>query len=424
MRKYNQDNDMNNRTNWSRIRLAVLGTVATVAVLLSVAVLVLLSDTGEFRFPSANKNSEVNAETETENEAASEVQAEADPLENDNAELVTVYLLASAAMHGSGGEEYGAEYEYDGLNLTAYTYWADDLLGSLKYHLYFTYNDHGDLLSSAYENSDGVSYILNQNSYDSDYHCTEIISYDSCGMTESVNEYTYDSEGNCQSLKRFTYNEGELESVDAYTYRANGDTLCFLSYDGSGNLIMQHEYVYDENGLLMSEAYGDGEGIILYLEYTYDAAGKVLSITNYNGSGETIRSYEYKYNGNGDLRLRKTIGSSGQTESFYEYAYDENGLLQDEKSYDAGGVVSYSCTYTYDANGNRLGKTEFDSEGNEECRYIYSYDEYGNIVMFEAYSAGELIYDSELTYLPAEATPERAEEIRMQQESSLSVWVG
>ncbi|MCD7752169.1 MAG: hypothetical protein LUI10_10600 [Lachnospiraceae bacterium] len=86
--------------------------------------------------------------------------------------------------------------------------------------------------------------------------------------------------------------------------------------------------------------------------------------------------------------------------------------------------MSYSCTYTYDANGNRLGKTEFDSEGNEERRYIYSYDEYGNIVMFEAYSAGELIYDSELTYLPAEATPERAEEIRTQQESSLSVWVG
>ncbi|MCD7820104.1 MAG: hypothetical protein LUH07_13820 [Lachnospiraceae bacterium] len=470
MRKYNHDDtDMNNGINWSRIRSMVLGTIAVAAVIFSIAVLVLLTDTGEIMLPSANRNSEedvletssnetvqddtsaevrieeatataedaenlgntsvstsleANEETEPEQETASEVQTEAELPENDGAELTTVYLIASAAMHGSGGEEYGAEYEYDGLNLTAYTYWAQDSLGSLTYHLCFTYDEYGDLLSSAYENSNGVNYILNQNSYDADHHCTEIISYDSDGMTESINEYTYDSEGNCQSLRRYTYNNGELESVDAYTYRANGDTLSLLSYDGSGNLTMRHEYSYDENGLLAAEVYGDGEGMILYQEYTYDTKGNVISLTNYDSNGELTGSYVYRYNENGDLLLRKSCDSSGQAQSFYEYTYDEDGMLLDEKRYNVSGVVSYNCTYTYDANGNRLSKTEYGSDGIEERRYVYTYDTYGNVVLYEVYRAGELVYYSELTYISAEATPERAEEIRTQQESSLYIWIG
>ena len=89
----------------------------------------------------------------------------------------------------------------------------------------------------------------------------------------------------------------------------------------------------------------------------------MASVTNKDGSNNTVSSYNYTYDNNGNITA--VSGSESAT-----YVYDSQNQLTSETK---GGITT---TYSYDAAGNILSKTK----GSVTDTYTYGNSEWKDLL--------------------------------------------
>lgn len=200
-----------------------------------------------------------------------------------------------------------------------------------------TYNTTGQLTRRDYSNGEFVTYTYDAHRNlltATDAEGTTTFTYNSADLMTSVSypngksiSFTYDAANRRSSVTEngFTVN---------YSYDAQGrlDNL----KDGSNALIV--DYGYDERGLLVSEARGNGSSS----QYTYDAAGQVQTITHRDAANAIIENLVYERDAVG--RVTTMQSQAGTT----TYGYDLIGQLI-SVTLPGGREIDYA----YDSDGNR-----------------------------------------------------------------------
>ena len=168
-----------------------------------------------------------------------------------------------------------------------------------------------------------------------------------------------------------TYDDG---TACVYVYNAQGDFIfsAFYAADGSVESEERVEYVYGEDGFILSQkTYLDGNPF-LYDEYAMDS----------NGESYQVRSTYYYDYGAWDVA-----------------EYDETGSCISSYSYNPDGTVNYAYLYEYAPDGSWMNETRYEGERLVEqweytlvqedewvnqniSRYIY-YGEDGSVSLYE-----------------------------------------
>lgn len=230
--------------------------------------------------------------------------------------------------------------------------------------------------------------------YDEHDNPIRMADYDADGklLTETVYDYEYDSDGNLKKSKEtidgrlnceteYTVSDGE--SIEAkYTqynedgsyfineYDGNGNVVKLIDYDAKGNVTLQTDSEYAQNGdgewyeVSRTEVYADGTKI----EAEYNEYGDNTGRTVYDADGnvESTESWEYTYDGNGNK---------------VEMKYYQDGNLSEETLYKTVTDEDYSITYpetittynedgsktvcVYDENGDLVSEEHYDAEKNQ-----------------------------------------------------------
>ena len=176
------------------------------------------------------------------------------------------------------------------------------------------------------------------------------------------------------------YNGGILHSHEVYSYDSNGKRVRYFQtiYAEDGVDRYTLEYLYDDNGLLISETtfyrggYGEYTEDYTHLQtITYDDEGRAVALCHYSNGKFTEGQYR-SYNRQGLLSGETTIlngsifetreiqyyenGNRSYEVSYYEDTnqkkieiyYYENGKTKVDYAYNRDGTLSYSNEYTED----------------------------------------------------------------------------
>lgn len=188
-------------------------------------------------------------------------------------------------------------YNEKGERKESYDY-AEDR--SIEEKTEFVYNDDGLIVKENCFNSEGK--IIR----------AVILKYNEAG--EEVERSTYDENGNLDRKEVTNYNEngkiaekktyksdGSLESRFTCDYNQKGD-MTFKYYNEDGELTLENNYIYDENGNTVQE---NSASTGAYLNYTskqlisYDDFGEVIKRTSYvNGDLKSETTYEFEFDQN------------------------------------------------------------------------------------------------------------------------------
>ncbi|MBP3440048.1 MAG: TonB family protein [Tidjanibacter sp.] len=174
------------------------------------------------------------------------------------------------------------------------------------------------------------------------------------------------------------------------------------------------EYEYDSAGRKISMSNFDGLGesgnLTHKIIYKYDSIGNVVEKIRYNANGKAEERYYYKYDVANNLVEESKYNSIGRCcyNHYYTYEYDSAGrvvkIIRGGTGYDIEisltpassrkaeeNIINFalgesSQTYQYDSEGNLVEEIEYDL-GSLWKKYTYEYDAAGNVV-------GENRYDS------------------------------
>ena len=164
----------------------------------------------------------------------------------------------------------------------------------------------------------------------------------------------------------------------------------------NGNLNNRTEYIYDENGYLVTaNTYSPSGKITSKITYENDSDGKILCEKIEENDELAERNYEYDADGN---LLKKTYSSS-DSESSWIYTYENGRISQvDYVSDDDQYVWAY---YKYDNDGNVISTIGEGSSGD-----IYEYDEDGLKVKETYYIRGDQYMVSTFEYCSLDSMEE------------------
>ncbi len=212
----------------------------------------------------------------------------------------------------------------------------------------YNYNETTGTLTSVTDASNNTtSYVYNANN-------NALQSVTSGGMT---NSYTYsddrltDINVNGGTRYQFTY-----DSFGRTTYTKVGNGLAYRNLS---------QLVYNGNGLLAKQEYGNGD----YITFSYDNLDRLIG-KSYNGSSTDKVEYFYGADGN----ISKTIDYSTNTRT--KYVYDLAGRLVSTRDYkngysDHAGLKGY-VEYTYADKTNYLtGIKHYNALGTQNIGYRY-----------------------------------------------------
>ena len=244
------------------------------------------------------------------------------------------------------------EYDADGneiLHITDCTSSDGDIFR--QEHKY----DNQNRLSEFIESRNGEEYYRETYQYDADsYTCT---TYRDGRPTDQA-VYNYED----LVLKRFDYIDGRLLLRTENSYYSGENKLREINYGDNGEIILDLQYDYDEDGLLIRVRRG-----------SYDEDGNtwiemVTMECDYDESGRKLRKpTQYRY-------------YSFYTQQLYSiqtYEYDEEGRILLIESWDGKDMRKLGADrYTYDVYGNRLTFENWNSDGKETYRYAYEYQEF------------------------------------------------
>ncbi len=219
------------------------------------------------------------------------------------------------------------------------------------------------------------------------------------------------------------YNDG---SYDVSKFDEHGNTEFTESYAEDGNVcITSYEYIYDENGNVLSDkAYVDGElfsestyviddegypvlqtsSIFAHedstLVYEYNIQGDMIRFVEYDASGSIANemTYHYEYDENNETIAYRAFLNEALNEEF-EYVYNDEGLTYPAKMtyYNEDGTSEVT---EQDADYNTLRETKYAADGSviTETVYEYTYDSDGNIILTKAFVDGVLYREIEGAY--------------------------
>ena len=173
-------------------------------------------------------------------------------------------------------------------------------------------------------------------------------------------EQTFDENGNLLKEIRFTP-DGEVEETTESVFE-NGRQTSTSIFDGTGELIMKTDNVYEGDRLLKqvkTYGYGSGEEIV----------------------HEEIVQMEYE-----DERLYREVVCDDEGERLQkEYGYDGRFCME-MKEYNEDGELTFHYHYTYDASGRLVQVVRDEVLAKDRRTFVYAYDEAGN-------RAKELVYN-------------------------------
>lgn len=201
--------------------------------------------------------------------------------------------------------------------------------------------------------------------------------------------YIFDESGNVATIQiKSQYSEYSLE----YEYDSAGRKISMSNFDGlgeSGNLRHKIIYKYDSIGNVVEEIRynANGKAEERYF-YKYDVANNLVEESKYNSIGGCCYNHYYTYEYDSTGRVVKIIrgGTDSLGERSQTYQYDSEGNLVEEIEYDTLGSLLEKYTYEYDAAGNVVGKNRYDRFNSLVEKTTYKYDSVGN--NFE-----EIVYD-------------------------------
>lgn len=196
-----------------------------------------------------------------------------------------------------------------------------------------------------------------------------------------------------------------------------------FEYDSSGRIVSQKgadcyygdfstsDYIYDENGNILSETKSYSCGAVETCTREFDSKGncvhEIISLADtdgftyvtdskseYNENGKCITMYQEDYRSYYGQEPAEGESSSSK----HSYEYDEHGnkisfkilaSFDGEEYYESNAGKSF---LTYDTKGNCIQEKKTDSDGHSYI-YMYEYDENGNKIKELAYEAFEENYD-------------------------------
>lgn len=237
----------------------------------------------------------------------------------------------------------------------------------------YTYNDAGNLISSAHKiQGSSTTTVKIYNAAGNVVEETDYSGYQT--EDETIHGIrSYDANGNMVKEEVFEYGGGYYRYV--YTYDAAGNRISRDAYQerGSFNAATQSTYEYYENGLLHTRTDRQDNEQVSTWTYQYDAHGnEVQSVWVQNERGRRIvntweSAYEYDGNGNVLKCAKKTNGEATTTET---YTYHPNGTM---KSKTVSWLV-YEEKEIWDEEGRLLESSRID-DGVVQYHYGYLYEE-------------------------------------------------
>lgn len=193
------------------------------------------------------------------------------------------------------------------------------------------------------------------------------------------------------------YGDGQIDTVTSFTFNENFDLVSRIQTNEQEEVLESFKNSIENGLVLKQESYGFGNVLNTFTEYVYNDNGELISETLFDKESEvqSVSEYEYK---TGNLTLWKTLGASGGVLAITEYVYDgennntlvnmktsggeidgviekeyENGILMIERVLDSKGKVEKSTEYVYD-NELLVEKVYFDAKGKKKRSETYEYD--------------------------------------------------
>ncbi|MCM1387339.1 MAG: hypothetical protein NC231_08435, partial [Bacillus sp. (in: Bacteria)] len=223
-------------------------------------------------------------------------------------------------------------YDYDKVgNLVEQTEKKNGSSGTRK-NIY-TYNEMGDRTEYAIYFG-GELYIRYEYKYDKMGRETGFTGYDEDGdiFVCHKDEYEYDETGNVISDTLYILSPSDYESG---------------SCDDAWELFQCEKYEYDEVGRKEKEILYMDDRMVLWYEWEYDGKGRIFKKTRYAGSGSILAQDKYEYDDDGKIikKIHTEYGYYGKDgnpeEEITEYSYDASGNLIEERTKER------SITYEY-----------------------------------------------------------------------------
>ncbi|HAH61621.1 MAG TPA: hypothetical protein DCL73_05945 [Treponema sp.] len=149
------------------------------------------------------------------------------------------------------------------------------------------------------------------------------VSFDGGGKKEWEKNVSYGASGFPE--KEITYNaDGTVNVKQLSVYDTAGHLLEQKRLYPDDRLLKRTVYTYSSDGILLSEAHYDGNGLYETVGYTYEE-GLLKKVTTAGADG-TVKNFTLKtYNKNGQLTVEELYGSDSIKKNRTEYAYDSRG---------------------------------------------------------------------------------------------------
>ena len=205
---------------------------------------------------------------------------------------------------------------------------------------------------------------------------------DNAGIPDAPNvklAYTYDDVGNILSTATDTIN-GSMRGTNAYSYDAL-NRLTALTQSGNQVSDKRVDFAYNNLGQFSSiDRYANlsGTPLVNSSTYTYDTLNRIDRVGHSNGTVD-VAFYDFEYDE--DSRIEKLTDIDGTT----NYTYDDRDQLTGANHSD---VNNPDETYDYDSDGNRISSslhadgyiTEKGNRLTSDGTYTYDYDDEGNLI--------------------------------------------
>ena len=192
----------------------------------------------------------------------------------------------------------------------------------------------------------------------------------------------------------------------------NIDTCKIYKSTLSGELILEHDIIFDSQGLIIEKSYytngnkkngfkyqygynGFGKEINRYFipigetyyerdTAIYNASNRLETQTTFSKKGDWTRMYKYLYKGNALVKIENLKKSGVNSESLYTYNKN-NTISRVETVFPSHPQYNSKSEYSYDKKGNLVEHTHTDSNGSHVLTHKISYNNKGLEFKFESY---------------------------------------
>jgi hypothetical protein len=208
------------------------------------------------------------------------------------------------AEAGEQSEETSYERDENGLVVKELKHYIDGSFDTTTYN----YDSQHRILLKITVNDEGEVEQKVVNEYRDDFLLKTSL-FDCEGNLIRQDEFKYDEKGNSVEHKRVDNESGE-DAFIVTTYNSNGRKKTEISYDEDGDIINQTTYFEDENGQLLSIV-EEGSEKNLVIMFTYDERGNTIHQEELDNEGRQLVSVKREFDDDNNL-VRSEVYIDGQ----------------------------------------------------------------------------------------------------------------